>query len=78
MNFRKELTENILPFWLENAVDYENGGIYTSLDKKGKIYGEEKRHITLYQMIRNICGRQRIYMSFYPNVRMTTAECSSP
>ena len=42
MNFRKELTENILPFWLENAVDYENGGIYTSLNKKGKVYGEEK------------------------------------
>ena len=42
MNYRKELLENILPFWLDNAMDYENGGIYTQLDKTGNIYGREK------------------------------------
>ncbi len=42
MNFKKELKENILAFWLENAIDYENGGIFTQLDKKGNIYGREK------------------------------------
>ena len=42
MNFRKELLENILPFWLRNGVDYENGGIYTCLDKEGNIYGTDK------------------------------------
>ena len=38
----KYLTENVLPFWLENAIDEENGGIFTCLDQKGEIYGEEK------------------------------------
>jgi len=42
MNFKKDLQENILPFWLDNAIDYENGGIYTQLDEKGAIYGTEK------------------------------------
>ena len=42
MNYKKELLENILPFWLNNAIDYEYGGIYTQLDKTGKIYGTEK------------------------------------
>ena len=42
MDFRKDLVENILPFWLKNAIDYENRGIYTCLDREGKIYGEEK------------------------------------
>ncbi len=42
MNFKKTLTEEILPFWLENAIDYENGGIYTQLDEKGTIYGKDK------------------------------------
>ena len=42
MNYRKELIESILPFWLNNAIDSENGGIFTSLDKEGKIYGREK------------------------------------
>ena len=42
MLYKKELIENILPFWLENAIDYKNGGIYTQLDEKGTIYGKEK------------------------------------
>jgi N-acylglucosamine 2-epimerase len=42
MSYRKVLTENILPFWLDNAIDYENGGIFTQLDEKGEIYGTDK------------------------------------
>ena len=42
MNYRKDLVENILPFWLKNAIDYENGGIYTCLDRDGNIYGTDK------------------------------------
>lgn len=42
MNFKSDLINNILPFWLNSAIDYENGGIYTCLDRDGKIYGEEK------------------------------------
>lgn len=42
MNFKKELIDNILPFWLNNAIDDKNGGIFTSLDRKGNIYGREK------------------------------------
>lgn len=38
MNYRSVLTENILPFWLKTAIDYENGGIFTQLDKKGVVY----------------------------------------
>ncbi len=42
MEFKRELTENILPFWLENGMDKKNGGIYTCLDEKGNIYGTDK------------------------------------
>lgn len=42
MNYIKHLTNDILPFWLDNAIDFEKGGIFTQLDKKGNIYGEEK------------------------------------
>ena len=41
MNFKKDLTTNILPFWLK-CVDYENGGIYTCADREGNIYGTDK------------------------------------
>lgn len=42
MNYRTGLINDILPFWLDNAIDYENGGIYTCLDRQGNIYGREK------------------------------------
>ncbi len=42
MDYRKELLKDILPFWLKNAIDYENGGIYTQVDKKGAVFGNEK------------------------------------
>lgn len=42
MNFKKELCENILPFWLKNSIDKENGGIFTCLDREGNIYGTQK------------------------------------
>ena len=42
MNFREDLQKDILPFWLNNAIDKVNGGIDTQLDKKGEIYGTDK------------------------------------
>ena len=42
MNYIKHLTEDILPFWLDNAIDEEQGGIFTQLDEKGNVYGTEK------------------------------------
>ena len=41
MNYREDLIKE-LNFWLENAIDYENGVILTCLDKNGKIYGTDK------------------------------------
>ena len=42
MDYKKCLTEDILDFWLKYAIDNEYGGIFTQLDRNGKIYGEEK------------------------------------
>ena len=39
MDYKRELRESILPFWLKNAMDYKNGGLFTQLDEKGVIYG---------------------------------------
>ncbi len=42
MNYRNDLITSILPFWLNSAIDSENGGIFTSVDKRGRIYGRDK------------------------------------
>ncbi len=42
MDYRSYLINDVLKFWLDNAIDNENGGIFTSLDEEGSIYGEDK------------------------------------
>lgn len=42
MNFKTDLLQNILPFWLNHAIDTKHGGIFTCLDRAGNIYGNEK------------------------------------
>lgn len=43
MNYRKYLTEDILPFWLDNAIDHEYGGIFTHLNQYGEVYCNEEK-----------------------------------
>lgn len=40
--YREELTGNILPFWLQHSKDETNGGFFTCLDRRGKVYGTDK------------------------------------
>lgn len=42
MEYRNDLINNILPFWLKNCIDKENGGIFTCVDKNGNLYGTDK------------------------------------
>ena len=41
-SYRKELVDNILPFWLEHGMDKVNGGIYTALDRDGSLLDTDK------------------------------------
>ncbi len=40
--YRDELLNNILPFWLDNSQDDEFGGYFTCLDREGKVYDTDK------------------------------------
>lgn len=40
--FRDELLNSCVPFWLNNAVDGEFGGLINCLDRTGRIYSEDK------------------------------------
>ncbi len=41
-SYRKDLCENIMPFWLKNGLDRVNGGIYTCLDRDGSLIDSTK------------------------------------
>ena len=40
--YKDELLDNILPFWVQHSKDEKNGGYFTCLDKKGKVYDTDK------------------------------------
>ncbi|NDC78676.1 MAG: AGE family epimerase/isomerase [Chitinophagia bacterium] len=40
--YRRELVENILPFWVEKSPDRVNGGYFTCLDRTGEVFDTDK------------------------------------
>lgn len=40
--YKKDLTENILPFWLKYGMDPVNGGVYTCVDRDGTLMDTTK------------------------------------
>ena len=81
MNYRKALTENILPFWLKNAMDEENGGIFTCLDEEGMIYGKEKsvwfqgRALWTFSKAYNVIEKDPTYLKAAKNLYEFLPKC---
>jgi N-acylglucosamine 2-epimerase len=40
--YRRELVDNILPFWLQHSPDTQHGGFFTCLDRAGQVYDTDK------------------------------------
>ncbi|AEE53133.1 AGE family epimerase/isomerase [Haliscomenobacter hydrossis] len=40
--YRDELLENVIPFWLKNSKDEKNGGYFTCLDRQGVVFDTDK------------------------------------
>ena len=57
--YKSELLDNVIPFWLENSQDEENGGYFTCLSREGKVYDTDKfvwlqgRQVWLFSMLYN-------------------------
>lgn len=57
--YKNELLNNVVPFWLNNSQDQEYGGYYTCLDRKGKVFDTDKfvwlqgREVWLFSMLYN-------------------------
>lgn len=82
--YRKELIENILPFWLKNAIDDKNGGIYTQLDEKGSIYGKEKsvwfqgRALWTFSKAYNLIEKNPAYLEAAEKIYRFLPRCTDP
>lgn len=60
--YSDELFNNCLPFWENHAVDTENGGLYSSLDRAGSVFSGDKsvwllaRCAWIYARLCNVYG----------------------
>ncbi|WP_200814459.1 AGE family epimerase/isomerase, partial [Parabacteroides sp. Marseille-P3160] len=57
--YKSELLENVLPFWLQNSQDKEEGGYFTCLERDGSVYDTDKfiwlqgREVWMFAMLYN-------------------------
>src|SRR5690606_32217675 len=57
--YKSELLDNVLPFWLQYSQDKEHGGYLTCLDREGKVFDTDKfiwlqaREVYMFSMLYN-------------------------
>lgn len=57
--YRDELLENVIPFWLNHSQDKEYGGYFSCLDRQGNVYDTDKfiwlqgRQVWMFSMLYN-------------------------
>ena len=59
--YRRDLTESVIPFWLDHSLDKEFGGYFTCLDREGGIYDTKKY---LWLQGREVWTFSRLYNEF--------------
>lgn len=57
--YKKELLEQVIPFWTKNSLDKQHGGYFTCLDRQGNVYDTDKfmwlqgRQVWMFAMLYN-------------------------
>ncbi len=68
--YRNNLLEDVIPFWLKNSFDEEFGGFFTCLDRTGKVYDTDKfawlqnRQIWCFSMLYNQVEKKQEWLDF--------------
>ena len=67
--YKDHLLKDVIPFWKNNSIDHENGGYYTCLDQKGKVYDTDKfmwlqgRQIWTFSMLYNRYQQNDVWLT---------------
>ena len=57
--YKSELLDSVLPFWLEHSIDKECGGYFSCLNRDGSVYDTDKfiwlqgREVWMFSMLYN-------------------------
>ena len=52
--YEAELLDNVIPWWMEHAIDWENGGILQFIEDDGTVVSQDKY---LWSQLRALGGR---------------------
>lgn len=67
--YKSELLDKVLPFWLENSQDKEFGGYFTCLDREGKVFDTDKfiwlqgREVWMFSMLYNKVEKKQEWLN---------------
>lgn len=61
--YRAELLERVVPFWLEHAIDWQNGGILTCIADDGQVLSQDKY---MWSQLRAIWTFSALYNKIEP------------
>lgn len=68
--YNEELFKYCIPFWMNNGMDKENGGVINCLDREGKIFSTDKsvwmqgRCGWMFSRLYNMFGENKEYLDF--------------
>ena len=81
MNYKNDLIKT-LDFWSKDAIDFENGGIFTCLDRSGKVYGTDKsvwfqgRALWTFSKAYNVIDKNPEYLKIAENIFRFLPKCT--
>lgn len=67
--YRNALLDDVIPFWEKYSIDYEHGGYFTCLNRKGTVFNKDKfvwlqaRQVWLFSMLYNHLEKQENWLS---------------
>ena len=67
--YRDELLQNVIPFWLEKSQDKQYGGYFTCLDRQGNVFDTDKfiwlqaREVWLFSMLYNRVEKRQEWLN---------------
>ena len=71
--YRDELIEQVIPFWERTSIDHEQGGYFTCLDRRGKVFDTDKfvwlqaRQVWTFSMLYNRYEKQARWLEIAAN-----------
>ena len=84
MDYRKYLTEDVLPFWLKHSIDEECGGILHQVDREGNIYSTDKnvwfigRALWTFAVAYNLVEKRPEYLKACETIFSFYEKCTLP